>query len=155
MPSGAIEGPVTALTFDSTLLERDDGFSLSLKRGLGEVATVRGVDTVIPGRAGRVFRARVADRMALELEGNIIGIGTFPTSTDAEAYYALVLEAQDLFDPTKDPAVLSCVLPDGSTATINVRVVPPILWDEKVPGLAARLNVALESVDPDWVITAP
>lgn len=149
--------PITDLTFDSVVLMRDDGLFLQLKKGIGEIPMVRGVDQVIPRLAGRYPRARVADRMVIELEGLVRGI---PDEADddpseGEAYYTLVLAMKTLFDPTKAPASLSCVLPDGSTASINVRVVPPLLWDEIIPGRLARLNVSMESVDPDWTLTPP
>lgn len=148
--------PITSLTFDGTLLMRDDRtLYLSLKRGVGEVPTVRGEDVVVPRLAGRVARARVPDRMALELEGLVVGYRdpTDGSPTEPESYYTVVREMRALFDPTKDPALLSGILPDGTLASINVRVVPPLLWDEMIPGRLAKLNVALESVDPDWAFT--
>lgn len=151
MPSLALV-PVTELTFDSGLLMDDAGLFLQVKRGLGEIPFVRGTDTIVPRRTGRIARARVGDRLSIELEGLVRGIETL-TETEAETYYALVLSVKALFDPTKDPATLSCILPDGSTASILVRVVPPLLWEEIIPGRLARLNVAMESVEPDWTIT--
>ncbi len=145
--------PVTALSFDSTDLMRTDGLFLTIKRGLGEIPSVRGSDQVVPGRAGRIARARVADTLRIELEGIVGGIAAAAPFTEPVSYYALVLEMKALFDPTKAPAVLSCVLPDGSTATINVRTLPPLLWDEEIAGHFARLNVELESVDPGWVVS--
>lgn len=144
--------PVTAVTFDGTSLQRADGsVILEIKRGLGDVPRVRGRDQVVPGLAGRIPRGRIADVLPLELEGIIEGVG----ATEAErrsSFVALRQEMRALFDPTKDPEALACVLEDGSTATINARCVPPLLWEER-PGYIARLNVALESVDPDWDIT--
>lgn len=148
--------PIRALTCDGTVVMRDDGLFLSLKKGLGEIPYVRGSDQIVPGLAGRIPRSRIGDRMALELEGLVRGIPDEADNDPSEpvAYYDLVLECRNLFDPTKEPWILSCLLPDGSTASINVRVVPPLLWEELIPGRLARLNVALESVDPTWDIAA-
>ena len=148
--------PITDLTFDSTVLMRTDGLFLTIKRGIGEIPSVRGSDQIVPGRAGRIARARVADVLRIELEGVVGGKADLVTPvTEPAAYYALVLAMKALFAPTKVPKVLSCVLPDGSTATINARTIPPLLWDEEIAGRLARLNVALESVDPYWVVTPP
>ena len=144
--------PITDLEFDSVPLQRDDlSVVLEIKRGLGGVPTVRGSDQIVPGRSGRIPRARVADVTAIELEGVLEGTGPDDASRRADLV-ALREEMRALFDGTKDPAPLSCVLEDGSTATIDVRVVPPILWDE-LPGYVVRVNVAMESVDPDWTVT--
>lgn len=143
--------PIETLVYDGTSLMRDDGLFLAIKRGLGEIPVVRGTDTVVPGQTGRTARARVADRMAIELEGYVRGIGT-TGDDEASAYYDLVLEMQTLFDPTKDPAVLSATLVNGANLTINARAVPPLLWEETILGRLARLNVQLESVDPYWTV---
>lgn len=148
--------PITALTFDSTELMRADGLYLTMKKGLGEIASVRGSDQIVPGRPGRLVRARMADTLRIELEGLVGGkADAMVPLTEPASYYALVIELVALFDPSKDPAVLSCVLPDGSTATINVRTIPPLLWDETIAGRLANLNVELESVDPAWSIVPP
>lgn len=148
--------PHTGLTFDSTSLMRDDlSLFLAIKRGLGEIPTVRGEDQVVPGRAGRIARARVADQMSIELEGWVGGISDDDpvVITEPEAYITLVRELVALFDPTQVPKALACTLADGSTASILVRVSPPLLWDEKIAGRHAKLNVALVSVVPTWTIT--
>lgn len=147
--------PITTLTCDGTVVMRDDGLFLSIKKGLGEVPSVRGVDQVVPRREGKIARARVGDKMALELEGLVRGIPDEGDDdpSEAAAYYTLVAEVRAIFDPTKDPWVLSVEMPNGDTWSINVRTVPPLLWEEIIPSRLARLNVALESVDPDWTIT--
>lgn len=142
--------PITDLTFDGTVLMRDDGLFLWLRKGAGEVPGVRGVDVVVPARVGRVARNRVADRLLVELEGIVGGIRTDDGIVIVEepvSYYALVLEMAALFDPTKDPATLSYTLPDSSVISLLARTTPPLLWDETIPGRLARLNVALEVVD--------
>lgn len=134
--------PVTSLTFDGTSLQRLDGSVLfEIKRGLGDIPSVRGVDQIVPGRRGRIRRNRIADALTLELEG-VVDAG------DLAEFAVLRQELHDLFDPEAGDLVLSCLLEDGTTATINALVVPPMLWDEKAGH--ARVNVALESVDPDW-----
>lgn len=150
--------PITALTFASTVLMRTDGLFLQLKRGFGEVPLVRGVDQLVPRRSGRIPRSRVADKLSIELEGYVRGIPDEGDNdpTEPEAYYTLVDELVTLFDPTADERTLSFLHPDGSTRSISCRVVPPLLWDEIIPGRLAKLNVALEAVDdPSWTTTPP
>lgn len=148
--------PHTALTFDGTVLMRDDGLFLAIKKGIGEIPLVRGSDQGVPHRAGRIRRARVADKLLIELEGLVRGI---PDETDddpseAVAYLALVDEVTSLFDPTgSTERTLSYQAADGTTRSIGCSVVPPLLWEELIPGRLARLNVALEAVeDPTWSI---
>jgi hypothetical protein len=150
--------PITDLTFASTSLMRDDGVFLQLKRGFGEIPTVRGVDQLVPRRAGRIPRSRVAERLDIELEGLVRGIPDEADNdpSEAEAYYALVEELVTLFDPTANERALSFLHPDGTTRSINCRVVPPLLWDEQIPGRLARLNVSLVAVDdPSWSSSGP
>jgi hypothetical protein len=149
--------PITGLTFAGTSLMRDDGVFLMLKKGAGEIPSVRGVDTIVPGLTGRVFRNRVADRLVLELEGYVQGQEDPDDHdpTEPEAYYDLVDELVELFDPAADPAALSGTWPDGSIRSIDCRVVAPLLWDEVIHGRLAKLNVALESVSPAWDVTPP
>lgn len=144
------------LTADGDSIQEDPiGVWLELTRGIDELPAVRGADQLVPRSAGRIPRARVADHLSLELEGVVLGVPDFPDDPDGSiSYRTKMLALRTLFDRTKEPWVLSGVLEDGSTATINVRTVEyvPIT---KVAGLASELKVALESVDPDWAITPP
>lgn len=136
------------ITFDSTDLFSSDGRLRSrfLKGWPGETPMVRGEDDVVSAKTGRSFYAKVGDHLDIELEV------TIAQETEA-TFRAAMTQLYALFDATSAPAVLSADLEDGSTATINAYVVPPVLTRELVPGLAAELDVALVSIDPSWVIT--
>lgn len=145
------------VTFDGTALWNDDaskGFSFT--RGMpGEPPMLRGEDDTVSARAGRVPYPRIADTLPIGLTGWIQappgGLGDYASLR--AAVETLRREMMTLFTRTGAPRVLSCTLADGATATINADVVPPVLVREVVPALYYELDVALESVDPDWVIT--
>lgn len=147
-------GYVTGITYDTTELQpSSQDWVLWIMRGLNDVPSVRGEDDVIPGAPGRVARARQADVRVIELEGWIMAQGA--TWELAIANFRQSVQAlQALFDPTLDPRVLSAVLEDGSVATINARVVPPLVVEERVASHVARIAVQMESLDPDWVIAS-
>lgn len=135
------------ITFSSTPLFDSDGHLRCrfLKGWPGETPMVRGEDDVIAAATGRSFYAKVGDHLDIELEVAIAEVSESAFRAEMSTLYAL-------FDATAAPAVLSAVLEDGSTATINAYVVPPVLTRELVVGLAAQLDVALISIDPTWVI---
>lgn len=140
-------GYVSELTFDGTDLQPDDhSFVLWISRGLTAAPSVRGEDSVVPHAAGRVALSRQADLLRIELDGWIFGATPAGFRTTQRAL-------MNLFDGVAEPRVLSCLLEDGvATATINARPQPPVLVDEIIPSHLARVNVALESVDPYWVV---
>jgi hypothetical protein len=136
------------LSYDSTQLYSSDGRLRSrfLKGWPGETPMVRGEDDVVSALTGRSWYPKVGDHLD-------IGI-LLTVAEDTEATFrAAMTELYGLFDATAAPAALDAVLEDGSTATINAYVLPPVLTRELVPGLAAELEVALVSIDPAWVIT--
>jgi hypothetical protein len=139
-------GYVTELTFDGTDLQTADRTMICrITKGLNGAPQVRGRDTVIPHAAGRTARSRQADQLVVEVECWIL-------ADDPDTFRTRHRELMTLFDGVDSPRVLSCLLEDGGTATINARPIPPILETEPVPSHVARLDVQLESVDPYWVI---
>jgi len=146
-----------AANYDGTPLVSDVSneprLLIRLVRGLDEAPEVRGVDTIIPGSAGRIARARVWDRRVIELGGLIMGTGT----TDAEQLEdtrAALEELRVLFDPTRQPATLIITLEDGGTATITARPVNMVVGPDEVPQ-RREVSIELEAVDEDWVVTGP
>jgi hypothetical protein len=126
---------------------------IRLIRGLDESPTVRGEDTVVPGTPGKVPRARVWESRTIELEGEIIGTGADLAAELADIRAALE-SFRSLFDPTDDPKVLVIELEDGGTATISARTVNLALSDDVEIGPTwRRVNIELEAVEGDWVIT--
>jgi hypothetical protein len=142
---------VIGLTYRGTDIQDPDGIFLELLRGLRERGEVRGTDRVVPNAAGQVPYNRVAHRRVIHLRGWVVGTG----ATDAARKSDFVANAaayDALFDPTLDPGELVATLEDGSTATIDARTLPGDIWDHAGP-VAAIVDVELESVDPDWVVT--
>lgn len=144
---------VIGLTVDSVDVQDVDGIFLEVKRGIGEVPEVRGVDLIVPAYAGRIVRNRVADRLPIILEGWVRGVGTASGASGEDedrADFATNRAAlRVLFDPTADPVLLEATLEDGTTQSINARTLN-IVYDQVVPSFA-RVNIEMESVDPDWV----
>ena len=136
------------LTFSGTALFDSDGRLRSrfVKGWPGETPMVRGEDDTVASRTGRTYYAKVGDHLDIELEVTIAEVSE-------SAFRAEMTQLYALFDATAAPATLSAVLEDGSTATIDAYVLPPVLTRELVPGLVAQLDIALISIDPAWVIT--
>jgi hypothetical protein len=136
---------------DEDLQPSDLSIFLQIVTGLDDLAAVRGVDTVVPGLTGRIPRERIADVRAIELAGWVQGVGEDEDARRAD-YRDSVLWLQTLFDPTAPPDVLEVTLESGGTATINAR---PLLmvWGEETVPCVRQVSVALESVDPNWVVT--
>lgn len=147
MPSGVYSLP--GLTYAGVdLLRADLSVALRITRGLGELMEVRGTDTVIPSAAGRIRRNRVKDRLAIELDGFVMGFG----ETDAaqrSSYVALRAELRALFDSTLPARPLVATREDGSRLTINAAAVN-LLWDSDDANPTFRdVSVELESYE-DW-----
>lgn len=146
---------VVELRLGGTALFADAGTRLfRITKGQpGSPPVVRGSDVRIPHLAGAIARSRLGDHLDIELEG-------WQTAPENEAlddarsdHRQGVRALLALFRSASITVTeLEALLEDGSTATIDVRVVPPVLTDETVPGLATDFSVALVSVDPEWVI---
>lgn len=142
---------VVALTYGGQDVQDLDGIFLEIYRGLpGEHASMRGVDTVVPGRAGQTRRNRVADVRIIGLRGWIRGTGANEAAQRAD-YAANRLAFGALFDPTAGDQELVATLEDGSTATIDAQATERTIWNRVVPSMA-YVDVELDSVDPDWVL---
>lgn len=126
---------------------------LRVVEGLDNGPQVRGVDTIIPGTAGRTARNRVRDIRRIVLEGWIAGTGA---SHDAQRddFRAIIEELRALFDPTLSPGELSVALEDGGTATIDARTMPEEPeWGPDLLPTYRELSVELEAVGGDWEFT--
>lgn len=143
---------VIGLDYGGTDLQEDPfGIFLEVIHGLNESPAVRGVDVTVPGRDGQVVGSRVVHVTAIELEGYVAGQGSDESAQRAD-FAAMRTTLKALFDPTTS-ATLTATLEDGATATITARALGNgLLWAQVTPA-CARLNVTLESVDPEWVVT--
>jgi hypothetical protein len=143
---------IVALTFSGTDLQPSDlHFFLDIFVGLNELPEVRGQDTLIPDQIGLQPRNRKATRRYIELRGFVRGAGA-----DEEAQRGDFRDTMDalqaLFDNTLQPDELVAVCEDGTTRTIDARPLSILMGTEPLPSYRS-INVALESVDPNWVVT--
>lgn len=146
---------VVELELDGTPLYADDGtrwFRIT-KGHPGSPPVVRGRDVVIPHAAGAVPRSRRNNYLDIEIEGQQTAPEGESLDDARAAFRQGCRQLNALFAGDGPPRTLTARLEDGSTATIDVRVVPPILVDEheREQGLVADYNVAMRSVDPAWV----
>jgi hypothetical protein len=140
---------VIGLTFRGTDIQQEDAIFLEIVGGLMDGREVRGVDLIVPSRAGQSVRNRVASRRSIELGGWIRGVDTGGEDADRSDLAANRAAFIALFDETLEPGALVATLEDGSVQTIDARtlnVIPVV----RVPSFY-DVSVALESVDPDWV----
>jgi hypothetical protein len=135
-----------ALTYDggATSVQAVPGIFLEITQGLDGVPDVRGVDTVVPGLAGRVTGPRIVDRMSILLEGVVIG-------ADEAEFRTAMLALRALFDPALPPRDLVAVLEDGSTATVAARALN--IASKRVDRESAEVSVELEAL-ADWSVVA-
>lgn len=132
------------LTYASTDIQDSDfGRFLELVQGLNETPQVRGVDTVIPGRAGQVAGSRIFHRLPILLEGVVLG-------TSNSNFRTLMLALRTLFAPDRTPAALVATLEDSSTATVTAR--PLNIVVKMTSAYSADVSIELEAL-ADWVIT--
>lgn len=138
------------LTFDGTDVQHADfGIFLEIVEGLDETPEVRGEDTRVPARDGLIARNRRPERLPLRLHGCVRGTDGDDDAALKSDFRTNMLAVRTLFRPHRDPAALVAQLEDGQTATINARplniVINPI-----IQSLYHEIDIALESVDPDW-----
>jgi hypothetical protein len=103
----------------------------------------------VPGLAGRVPRNRVKDRRLLEVEGEVMGVGSTEAARLADFESARATLA-GLFDPSLAAGALVVTLQGGGTATISARTLPETIeGDDSLPGYR-RVSYRLEATSPDW-----
>ena len=141
------------LTFRGVDLRRaDKSVWFWIERGwFDDIPTVRGVDTTVPGRAGRTRRNRKADTRPLLLNGRL-------KAATAADFLALVQEMAAIWDPTLNPGSLVAGdqyrgLASGQTATISARTVN-IAPDPAQTPFHRKYSWQLESIanPPAWVL---
>lgn len=128
-----------------------------ISSGFREPAQVRGSDDVVPGKAGRYVRNRVADQRLIELVGVVQGFGT-DDQERAEDWGTNTDTLMALLDMTQDPGALVATGPDpdlglasGDGFTISARATE-IIPGEMVGCAFQFWTVVLEAVGdpPDW-----
>lgn len=143
---------VVGLTYDGGELQMDDfSIYLNIITGLNETPSVRGDDTIVPGRAGRSEGNRINDIITLVLGGVVMAD---PTITDTDAskanFRSRLRVVRALFAPDRVRADLVATLEDGSVWTISARPMN-IVTTTLIPGAYWEGSVELEGYD-DWSI---
>jgi len=144
---------VVGLTYRGTDIQDTDGIFLEIYRGLIEPVEVRGVDLIVPSRSGQIVRNRKGHRLGIGLRGWIRGVDAsapIDEAGDRSDFATNRAAFRTLFDPTLDPGALVATLEDGSSRTIDARTLN-VIPDQVVPTFV-RVDVELESVDPDWTV---
>jgi hypothetical protein len=142
---------VTALSFDGLDIREaaaasGSGIFFDLVSGYNEPASVRGVDSVIPGADGRVFRSRVRDARRIILKGYVTG-------TSASDFQANMAALFGVMNPVNDPADLiisDSYLGTGGSPTIACRFLNAVGDDPENGPKFQRWTIELESVVPEW-----
>lgn len=143
---------LSSLTFEFTDLQRPDlSLHLDVVAGLNDGLDVRGEDTIIPSAAGRTSRNRKADVRHILLAGVLQGVGA-TNALRLASWQNLRDELEALFDPTAAPGTLVGLANDGSWRSIDARTIA-IVWNPSSIMGVDELSIALDSVDPDWLIT--
>jgi hypothetical protein len=143
---------VVGLTYRTTDLQPADlHFFLDIFIGLNELPEVRGQDTIIPDQVGLQPRNRKATRRYIELRGFVRGAGADEAAQRGD--FRDTMDAlQALFDNTLQPDELVAVCEDGTTRTIDARSLSILMGTEPLPSYRS-LSIALESLDPNWVVS--
>ena len=138
------------LTYDGVDLQSSDlQIFLQIVHGLNESPAVRGVDYIVPSRAGRIEANRINDVLSIVLEGHVRADPSETTTSGARASYrANVNTIRTLFRNDRARADLVATLEDGTILSISARPLNTI-WSEPVPSEFGSLSVELEGYD-DW-----
>lgn len=136
--------------YDNIDLQQSDlQWFFEIDRGLDEVPSVRGKDTVIPGLDGRFEQNRRNDTLSIVLRGFV---QADPTLTDIDArrasYRANMQVIRELFQPTNGRADLVATLEDGSQQSISA-VPLNIVAGTVIASEYRELSIELEGFD-DW-----
>jgi hypothetical protein len=141
-----------ALIFDGVDLQpADHQWFFEIERGLDDVPTVRGKDTVIPGAEGRFEQNRKIDTLSIVLKADVTADPALTDVDDIRASYRENMSTiRALFAPDRARALLEVLLEDGSTRTISARPIN-ILPGLYIGSEYRTLNIELEG-SGDWEV---
>lgn len=147
------------LSYRGTDIQTDNLF-LDLMGSLYEPAFHRGRDDIVPGRAGRYRRNRVADQRLIPLQGWTRGTGEDKASR-RESFDAAEASLGALLDPAEDAGVLLVIPPymglAGASQSILAVVSEWTAGDVQGSLSFRRWTVVLEAVGnpPEWTEESP
>ena len=142
------------LTFKGVDLQPADmQWFFEIERGLDEVPTVRGKDTIIPGLAGRFEQNRRNDTLSIVLKGWVRADPTITDLDDARASYRQnMLTIRTLFAPDAVRGELVALVEDGTSQEIMARAMN-IIGGRYIASEMRVLSIELEGYD-DWAEVA-
>lgn len=140
---------VVGLRFDGVDLQLEDlQIFLEISKGLNESPSVRGVDTIVPARAGRIQGNRINDILPIVLEGLVSGDETAgDRAAVLSSYRGNMATIRDLFRSDRSRATLEADLEDGRTLAIEARPLNQTWLERRIH---ATGSIELEG-DDDWV----
>ena len=142
---------LVGLTFKGIDLQPSDlQWFFEIERGLDEVPTVRGKDTIIPGLAGRFEQNRRNDTLSIVLKGWVRADPTIDDLEDRRASYRVnMLAIRTLFAPDAARGELVALVEDGTSQEIMARALN-IVGGRYVGSEIRVLSIELEGYD-DWL----
>lgn len=142
---------LVGLTYADIDLQRSDlQWFFEIERGIDEVPTVRGKDTVIPGAAGRFEQNRRNDTIQIVLRGFVQADPALTDTLDRRASYrANMTTIRSLFAQDRLRAELAALLEDGATRTVSARPIN-IVGGREIASEFRELSIELEGYD-DWL----
>lgn len=142
---------LTALTYGGNNIHNEaGGIYFWVEHGLFEGIGVRGGDIVIPGRDGLIKANRRKSTRTIELMGNVFG--TDPNLTTRAGELVTRMTSVASWFPLAARRTLVATLQGGAVYTLDDCIVLNII-PEYITTDFARVNVEVESVIPDWVVT--
>lgn len=141
---------LVGLFYNAVDLQQDDlQWFFEIERGLDEVPSVRGRDSIVPAADGRTERNRKNDIISIVLKGWVRADPTVTDIDDARASYrANMATIRALFHPRNPRADLTAVLEDGTIQTISARGMN-IVGGRSIGSEYRDLSIELEGYD-DW-----
>lgn len=138
------------LTYDGVDLQQSDlQWFFEVERGLDEVPSVRGKDTVIPGAAGRFEQNRRNDTIQIVLRGFVQADPALTDVDDRRASFRTNIQTiRALFAPNRLRAELAALLEDGSIEVLSARPIN-IVGGREIASEFRELSIELEGYD-DW-----
>ena len=142
------------LSFRSLDLQTDN-LKMDLYRGYFEPPEVRGTDDVIPGRPGRDEQIREADKLALRIEGYVVGTGSTEDER-SQSWHEATMALMAVLDRTLASGALIVSAPylglPSGTRTIMAKTVNMIGGPAEACMSLQRWSIDLEAIGspPVW-----
>lgn len=122
---------------------------IEIIKGLNEVPSVRGTDSIVPALAGRAEGLRINDVLKIELAGFVRADPALTTAADQQASYRTNMDTvRGLFATNRLRADLVATLEDGTQRTISARPLNMIV-QEVIASIFVYVSIELEGYD-DW-----